>query len=109
MDANSGARLSIVAYKAKPGKEADLMSLVKQHVPYLRSIGLATEREHIVARASNGTMLEIFEWAEGGLERAHAHAGVGELWTSFAAVCDFVPLQTLDETAMMFANFVPVN
>jgi hypothetical protein len=109
MDTNSGARLSVVAYKAKPGKEADLIALVKQHVPDLRSISLATEREHIVATASNGTIIEVFEWVEGGLDRAHAHAGVGELWTRFAAVCDFVPLQTLDETAMMFANFVPVN
>ncbi|MGI8772640.1 MAG: hypothetical protein ACR2JE_14540 [Acidobacteriaceae bacterium] len=109
MQTNPGARLSIVAYKAKPGKETELMSLVKEHVPYLRSIGLATGREQIVATARDGTVLEVFEWVEGGLERAHAHAGLGQLWTRFAAACDFVPLNTLEEAGMMFANFVPVN
>ncbi len=109
MQNNPQARVSIVAYKAKPGKEAELISLVEEHVPYLRSIGLATAREQIVATSSDGTVLEIFEWAEGGLERAHAHAGVGQLWTRFATACDFVPLNTLVETAMMFANFVPVH
>jgi hypothetical protein len=109
MDTSPDARLSIVAYKAKPGKEAELLSLVEEHVPYLRSIGVATERPQIIARASDGTVLEVFEWAEGGLGRAHAHPGVGELWTRFSAACDFVPLNTLGEAGMMFANFVPVN
>lgn len=109
MDNNPLARLSIVAYKPRPGKELELMSLTLEHVPYLRSIGLATERPHIIATASDGTVLEVFEWAEGGLDKAHAHAGLGELWTRYAAACDFVPLKTLDEAAMMFANFVPAN
>jgi hypothetical protein len=109
VDTNPNARLSIVAYKAKPGKEAELMSLVGEHVPYLRSVGLATERPQIIATANDGTVVEVFEWAEGGLAKAHAHPGVGELWTRFSAACDFVPLKTLEEAGMMFANFVPVN
>jgi len=106
---NPQARLSIIAYKAKPGKETELMSLAREHVPYLRSLGFATERPHMVATAGDGTILEVFEWAEGGLEKAHAHAGLGELWMRYAAACDFVPLNSLEESGMMFANFIPVN
>lgn len=109
MTSNPQARLSIVAYKSKPGKEAELMALSQEHVPYLRSIGLATERPHVVATAGNGAIVEVFEWAEGGLDRAHSHPGVAELWTRYSAACDFVPLNTLEEAGMMFANFVPVN
>ncbi len=109
MTTNPEARLSIVAYKPKPGKEAELMSLTLEHVPYLRNIGLVTDRAHIIAIASDGTIIEVFEWAEGGLEKAHAHAGLGELWMRYAAACDYVPLKTLDEAGMTFANFVPVN
>ncbi len=109
MDANPQARLSIVAYKPKPGKDAELMALTQEHVPYLRSIGLATDRPHIVATAGDGTIIEVFEWVEGGIEKAHQHAGLGELWTRYAAACDFVPLNTLEEAKQMFANFVPVN
>jgi hypothetical protein len=63
---NPEARLVIVAYKPKPGKEAELLALSHEHVPYLRSLGLATDRPHIVAAAADGTIVEVFEWAEGG-------------------------------------------
>lgn len=109
MNANPKALLSIVAYKPRPGKEAELRALTLEHVPYLRSIGVVTERAHIVASAGDGTMVEVFEWVEGGLEKAHLHPGLIELWNRYATVCDFVPLKTLEEAGMMFANFVPVN
>ncbi|MBV9303744.1 MAG: hypothetical protein JOY62_05300 [Acidobacteriaceae bacterium] len=109
MTDNPQARLSIVAYKPKPGKEAELMSLTREHVPYLRSIGLATDRPHVIATANDGTVVEVFEWVEGGVEKAHAHSGLRELWSRYSEACDFVPLKTLQEAEMMFANFVPVN
>lgn len=109
MNTNPQARLSIVAYKPKPGKESELMTLTLEHVPYLRLMGLATSRPHVIATAEDGTVIEVFEWAEGGIEKAHAHPGLGKLWARYAAACDFVPLKTLDEAGMMFANFVPAN
>lgn len=109
MTSNPAARLSIVAYKPKPGKEADLMDLTREHVPYLRSIGLATERPHTIATASDGTVIEIFEWVEGGVEKAHEHTGLRDLWMRYSSTCDFVKLNTLDESSQTFANFVPAN
>lgn len=108
MQNNPQARLSIVAYRPKPGKQEELLSLTREHVPFLRSIGLATERPHIIATAGDGTVIEVFEWVENGIEKAHSHAGLGDLWARYAAVCDFVPLNSLDEAGMMFANFVAV-
>lgn len=109
MTNNPQARLSIVAYKPKPGKEAELRMLAEEHVPYLRSIGVATERPHIIASAADGTIIEVFEWTEGGIEKAHSHPGLSQLWGRYAAACDYVPLKTLDEAGMMFANFVPMS
>ncbi len=109
MQPNPQARLSIVAYKPKPGKDAELMALTREHVPYLRSIGAATERPNIIATAADGTVVEVFEWAEGGLEKAHSHTGMSDLWTRYSAACDYVPLKTLQEAGMTFANFVPAN
>jgi hypothetical protein len=105
---NPAARLSIVAYRPKPGKEADLMALSREHVPYLRSIGLATERPHVVALAADGTVVEVFEWVEGGIEKAHVHQGLQKMWLRYSEACDYVPLNTLPEAAQMFASFVPV-
>lgn len=109
MTSNPQACLSVVAYKPKPGKEAELMALTGEHVPLLRNLGLATDRPHIISKAADGTIVEIFEWVEGGIEKAHAEPALRPLWSRYAAICDFVPLKTLEEAGMMFANFVPVN
>ena len=55
-------RIVIVLYRPKKGKEKELLEVVKEHVPILRSENLATEREAIVGRATDGTIVEIFEW-----------------------------------------------
>lgn len=106
---NPNACLSIVAYKPKPGKEAELLALTREHVPYLRRIGLVTERPHVIATAVDGTIVEVFEWVAGGIEKAHHHEGLKGLWERYNAACDYVPLKTLEEAGMMFANFTPVN
>jgi hypothetical protein len=106
---NPTASLSIVAYKPKPGKEAELRALTLEHVPYLRRIGLVTDRPHVVATAQDGTIVEVFEWAAGGIEKAHSHPGLKQMWERYSAACDYVPLKTLAEADMMFANFTPIN
>jgi hypothetical protein len=109
MTNNPAARLSVVAYKPKPGKESDLLALTREHTPYLQSIGLATARPQTIARAADGTLIEIFEWTEGGIEKAHTHEGLRALWTRYRELCDIVPLATLPETTQPFANFTPVS
>ena len=99
----------VAVMKAKPGKEADLYVLSLEHVPLLRSLGLATDRPHVIATAGDGTIVEVFEWAEGGLDKAHQDPIVHSLWARYSAACDYVPLNTLAEAGMTFANFIPVN
>jgi hypothetical protein len=109
MQAASGATLVIVAYKPKPGKEADLLQLTREHVPLLRSEGLATDRPVVAGRAADGTIVEVFEWAPGGVEKAHANPVVLKLWERYAAACEIVPLSRLDESSTMFASFTPLD
>ena len=109
MQNNPEARLSIVAYRPKTGKEQELLALTREHVPYLQSIGLATRRPSIISKAADGTIVEVFEWAAGGLEKAHTDSGVAEMWKRYAAACDIVCLNTLRESGDMFANFVPID
>jgi hypothetical protein len=65
MSAESSGSIVIVAYKPKPGKEADLLQLTREHVPLLRAEGLATDRPVIACQAKDGTIVEVFEWATG--------------------------------------------
>jgi hypothetical protein len=104
-----GETLVIVAYKPKPGKEADLLQLTREHVPLLRAEGLATDHPVTACQARDGTIVEVFEWAEGAIERAHTNPAVMKLWERYAAACDIVPLSSLPEASNMFASFTPLK
>jgi hypothetical protein len=106
---NAEATVVIVAYRPKPGKRDDLLQLLREHVPYLRSEGLATERQVVFAEGSDGSIIEVFEWTSGGVEKAHKHPGVGKLWERFFAACDAVPLHNLPESSSPFASFKPLD
>ena len=103
-------RLVIVAYRPKPGKADVLLAEVRDHVHLLRSEGLATDRHATVMRAKDGTIIGVFEWASpAATEEAHGNPRVQQMWARFAACCDYAPLNTLPETADLFAEFEPVD
>ena len=99
----------IVAYRPKVGHERELESLVREHVPYLRNLGLATNRPAMAMRGRDGTVVEVFEWVEGGAQSAHSNPKVHELWERFGTACNYVPLRELPEAAEMFAGFSPID
>jgi hypothetical protein len=98
----------IAAYRPKPGKAAELRALVSQHVPYLRGLGLATDRPETMMQAKDGTVIEVFEWRDGGITAAHEDPRLHDLWARFGAVCDYVPLASLAEAQGLFAGFTPL-
>ena len=106
---SASGNLVIVAYKPKPGKEAALLELTREHVALLRSEGLATKRPVVAAQAADGTIVEVFEWTVGGVEKAHSNPVVLELWKRYGDACEIVPLNALAESSTMFASFTPLN
>jgi hypothetical protein len=102
-------RISIASYRPKPGQEAALDALLRDHVPILRSLGLATGREPIAGRAADGTVVEVFEWvSEKAIEDAHANPDVLAMWAKYEVACEYVSLASLPECQGPFANFDPV-
>ena len=100
----------IVAYRPKPRKEAELLSLVRARVPTLRQEGLVTGRVPMIMRAKNGAIIEVSEWrSPEAIDAAHRNPNVLAMWNKFFAVCDCVPLSTLAEAEEMFAGFAPVD
>ena len=99
----------IVAYRPKPGKESELLALVRTRVPTLRQEGLVTERTPTLMRARDGTIIEVSEWnSREAIDAAHHNPNVLALWNKFFALCDCVPLETLAEAKEMFAGFEPL-
>src|SRR5216684_2824017 len=96
----------IVAYRPKPGKERELLELVRARVPTLRKEGLVTDRVPTMMRAKDGTIIEVSEWKSvDAIDAAHKNPNVLAMWNQFFALCDCVPLESLAEAEEMFAGF----
>jgi quinol monooxygenase YgiN len=99
----------IVAYRPKPGKETELLELVRNRVPTLEKENLVTDRAPTIMRALDGTIIEVSEWkSKEAIEAAHKNPNVLAMWNQFFALCDCVPLKSLAEAEEMFAGFEPV-
>jgi quinol monooxygenase YgiN len=99
----------IVGYRPKPGKEKELLDLVRSRVPTLRKENLVTERVPTIMRAREGTIIEVSEWkSKDAIDAAHKNPNVLAMWNKFFALCDCVPLKSLAEAEEMFAGFEPV-
>ena len=100
----------IVAYRPNPGKEDDLLELVRSRVPTLRKEGLVSDRAPAIMRARDGTIIEVSEWkSREAIDAAHKNPNVLAMWEKFFAACDCVPLNTLAEADEMFAGFAPID
>jgi quinol monooxygenase YgiN len=99
----------IVACRPKPGKERELLELVRNRVPTLRKENLATDRAPVIMHARDGTIIELSEWrSQEAIDAAHKNPSVLAMWDKFFAICDCVPFRTLAEAEEMFPNFEPL-
>ncbi len=96
----------IAMYHPKEGKDAELKDKIKGHLPTLRRLDLATDREALVLLSSDGVYLEIFEWKSvEAVEMAHSHPEVAKMWEDFGKVCDFISLSALADAGRPFPHF----
>jgi hypothetical protein len=103
-------RITIASYKPKPGKDADLATLVRNHLPILQTQNLVTERKPIVMKATDGTIVEIFEWkSPEAISAAHTNPEVQKMWQAFNEVCEYLPPVSIKEFHNLFAEFEPIN
>lgn len=103
-------RIVIVTYRPFKGYEKALLHLVKRHVALLRKEGLATKREPVIMKSTNGEVIEIFEWtSEASIDKAHHHPKVQELWEEFTEACEYIPISEVMEARKLFSEFAPIS
>lgn len=103
-------RIVIVAYKPKPDQGDALKLLMKTHLTILQQLGLATDRESILMEATDGTIIECFEWvSDEAIQNAHSHPEVLKMWALYAEVCDYVPIAEVPEASSLFSSFKPME
>ena len=101
--------ISMACYGPRPGCEETLAELVRNHLPPLRAQGLVTDRDSIVMRAADGTIIEVFEWvSREAIEGAHKNPAVLDLWKRFEAVCWYETPSNIAEFQNMFSHFEAV-
>lgn len=99
-------RISIAAFKPKPGMEAELLRVIADRLPLMRRLGLATGRPPMLMRTQGGVIIQASEWvSQKAIDRAHRTPQVLALWERFAACSDYVKLETLAEVREDFATF----
>lgn len=98
----------IVGYRPKPGKDIALRELMRTHLPRLKAMRLVTDRASIIMEASDGILIEVFEWtSRAAMQKAHENPAVLKMWEEYAAVCDYIPIGSIKEAADLFSAFRP--
>ena len=103
-------QMVIAVYRPQEGKEPLLLELVREHVPLLRAQGLVTERQSLVMRAKDGTVVEIFEWrSPEAAHEAQQNISVLTIWEKFNDVCSYECIGNLEESRQLFSPFEPID
>src|SRR5690554_3264571 len=78
-------------YRVAAGEGADFEALLRRHWPTLHRLLLVTDQP---ARCYKGQeedggplYIEIFEWLDGAVERAHEHPDVMAIWEPMGGLC----------------------
>ena len=85
---------NIVTYVPKPGKEAELLALVKKHEPALRKVGLVTSEPFQLWKAfdirkQRELYIEHFVWKDGhASDVAHQTPEVMAIWEPMGPVLE---------------------
>ncbi|HEY3887418.1 MAG TPA: hypothetical protein VGL73_02515 [Caulobacteraceae bacterium] len=104
------AQIVFALYRPHAEKDAALRRLIARHIPALRRLELITDRPSILARAGDGTYVEVFEWvSETAARTAHDHPDIAEIWDGMEQVADFTTLSGLAEAQRAFTHFEPVE
>lgn len=103
-------RIVIACYKPRQGKEKDLEILSRSHISRLKTEGLVTERQPILMKSEDGSIIEVFEWkSKKAIEEAHTNPEVQKIWAEYAEICDFAKPTDIQEFSMLFSEFEPLN
>ncbi|MBL7878115.1 MAG: hypothetical protein JNL53_20785 [Cyclobacteriaceae bacterium] len=99
-------RIFLIIYKPHKGKEQELLSTVKSGYAPMISGGYVTDRAPILMRATNGSLLLIFEWKQqDSQDKAQADPAIQEQWMRVSKLSEFEKPESLKEFRDVFPEF----
>jgi len=94
---------NLVTYVPKPGKEAELLALVKKHEPALRAAGLASPMPFRMWKAfdirkKRTSYVEYFQWKDGNASNiAHQTPEVMAIWEPMGPILEDLTICQVEE------------
>ncbi len=100
-----GPIFNVVIYRAKPGKEQQLLDLVKSHWPALSKTGLCTDTPARVYRSQDGdgkvAFVECFEWKDAkSIDVAHQTPEIMAVWEPMTGVLENLEIHNCERLPM---------
>jgi hypothetical protein len=98
--------IALILYSPRKDREQELVEMLQNNIPVMRKLGLVTDREQIIARTKDGSILQVFEWkSEDSQDQAMAHPVCQEMWLKVGNISEFQKPAVLAEFNEVFSMF----
>ena len=105
-----GSRLSLSAYRPRPGREVELVAHFRSEVAAMRIRGHITSRPAPICRTSRGEYLVVIEWVTPtSVDEAHRDPVVLDIWKRKEALVEYIGPAALDGSDTPFVSYEVVE
>jgi hypothetical protein len=99
-------RLSLSAYRPRPGRRDDLLPHLRAEIAALRERGHITARPAPICGTPGGAYLVIAGWAtETAVDDAHQDDVILEIWRRKEQLVEYIAPADLDRSDVPFASY----
>lgn len=106
MTTSAGTRVTLSAYRAKDGREEDVLRHLREEIAALRARGHITSRPAPICRTARGEFLVVSEWStEHAVDDAHGDEVILEIWRRKEGLVEYLAPGELTGADMPFASF----
>jgi len=103
-------RTFMVVYKPYKGKDQELLPATKASYLDLRKGGYVTSQPPMLMKASDGSIILIFEWIEKQKnEEAQVDPVIQQHWMTLSKICEFEKAMSLIEFQRPFSEFETIE
>ena len=102
----STSRMSLSAYRPRPGRDDEVVPHLREEVATLRAYGYITSRPAPICLTARGEYLVISEWAtETSVDEAHADDVILEVWRRKEKLVEYIAPADLEGSGVPFASY----
>ena len=106
----SPSRISLAAYRPRPGMEQELLEMFRAEFASLRASGHVTDRPVPICRTDRGEYLAILEWStDHAVDDAHRDEAVLRIWARKAEIAEYLAPSDLAGSDVPFVSYTKIG